>query len=516
MKALKEQAGILHPVLFAAYPVIALLANNIEEIKTAVALRALIMALGFSLILYASLRLLLKDRYKAGISTSAVLIVFFSYGHIYNYLEGRVIFDLALGRHRVLAPTVVLVTILIIAWIILKGKNIKLINSALNWIAFAALVIPLYQISSFEIRAQEISNISDLQPVIASPLSLPADQAAPDIYYIIVDAYARDDTLLEDFDLDNSPFLDQLEQMGFFIARCSQSNYSQTQLSLASSLNMNYLHALGDQFTEGNTSRVGIQELIHHNLVRRSLEKLGYSIIAFETGFKGTQWEDADVYYSPGHSYLEKIQITGMLNDFEVMLLRTSAGLLISDASGVLPGFVEANLDNPRLIHRQRILYALDTLHELPSMAGPKFVFAHLVIPHPPYVFGPDGEFTDFDIETDTGYRNQIKYINGELVQLVEDLISKSEVPPIIIIQADHGAIHSPPSKRLRILNAYYLPEDGIDALYEQISPVNSFRLVLNRYFEGQYELLEDYAYYSIYQTPYDLTEIPETRPDCE
>jgi hypothetical protein len=137
-------------------------------------------------------------------------------------------------------------------------------------------------------------------------------------------------------------------------------------------------------------------------------------------------------------------------------------------------------------------------------------------LPHPPYVFGPDGEFTDFDIETDTGYRNQIKYINGELVQLVEDLISKSEVPPIIIIQADHGAIHSPPSKRLRILNAYYLPEDGIDALYEQISPVNSFRLVLNRYFEGQYELLEDYAYYSIYQTPYDLTEIPETRPDCE
>ncbi|MGW8250808.1 MAG: sulfatase-like hydrolase/transferase, partial [Anaerolineales bacterium] len=464
--------------MFAAYPVIALLANNIEEVPAGVALRALLISLALSLLLFALLRLVLKGLIKAGISTSVALIVFFSYGHIYNFLGLREIFGLELGRHRVLAPLVLLVTALIIIWIMQYKGSLTLVNSMLNWIGFAALVIPLFQIASFEIRAQEISSTTYLHTQMDSSLTLPADRPAPDIYYIIVDAYARDDTLLEDFNLDNSPFLRQLDDLGFYVARCSQSNYSQTQLSLASSLNMNYLEALGDQYTAGNSSRVGIQELIHHNLVRRFLENLGYTSIAFETGFKGTQWEDADIYYSPGHSYLDRMQITGRLNDFEVMLLRTSAGLLVSDASGLLPGFVEANLDNPRLIHRQRILFTLDSLDELPAIPGPKFVFAHLVIPHPPYVFGPQGEFTDYDIEIDTGYINQVKYINTELVKLVEDLISKSQIAPIIIIQADHGAIHSPPSKRLRILNTYYLPEGGNEALYERISPVNTFRLV--------------------------------------
>jgi hypothetical protein len=459
---------------------------------------------------------LLKDRIKAGISTSALLILFFSYGHIYNYLETTDLFGLVLGRHRLLAPAFVLISILLIGWVVRTRSNLQLLNSTLNWIAVAALLIPIYQIGSFEFRARETAASAAQEEERIAALQIPADQTAPDIFYIVVDAYARDDTLLEDHNLDNSPFLDQLEQMGFYIARCSQSNYSQTQLSLASSLNMSYLHDLGDQYAPGSSTRVGIQELIRHNLARQALEHLGYTTFAFETGFKGTQWEDADVYYSPSHGLLDRMQISGRLNDFEVMLLRTSAGLLLSDASGVLPGFIQANLDNPRFIHRQRILYSLEKLNQLPALPGPKFVFAHLVIPHPPYVFGADGEFTDYDIDVDRGYTNQIKYLNGQLLNLAENLIFNSEVPPIIIIQSDHGAIHSPPAKRLNILSTYFLPGETSQVLYDRLSPVNSFRLIFNIFFGGQYELLEDTAYFSIYQTPYDLTVIPETRLGCE
>jgi hypothetical protein len=516
MTAPRQRAAILHPILFAAYPIIALLANNIEEIKVDVALRALLLSCIVGFILYSLLKYLLKDRVKAGISASAILVIFFSYGHLYNYLSAGNLITMTLGRHRYLAPASFLAGILIVGWVIRKTSNLQLINSTLNWIALAALLIPVYQIGSYEIRAREVHASLYEEEKRISALSLPVGQVPPDIYYIILDAYTRDDTLQADHNLDNSPFINQLREWGFFTARCSQSNYSQTQLSLASSLNMDYLHVLDDQYTTGNSSRVGIQDLIHNNLVRRALENLGYTTIAFETGFKGTQWEDADVYFAPGHGILERMQIAGRLNDFEVMLLETSAGLLITDASGLFPEFIQANLNNPRLIHRQRILYNIDKLHSLPIMPGPKFVFAHLVIPHPPYVFGPDGEFTDFDIDADIGYTNQIKYINDEFVKLIDDLISASEVPPIIIIQGDHGAIHSPPAKRLLILNTYFLPGFDSSDLNPKISPVNTFRLVFNQYFGGDYDMLEDKAFYSSYQYPYDLTLIPETRDGCD
>ncbi len=516
MTAPDKRAAILHPILFTAYPVIALLANNIEEIKVDIALRALLISCIMGYLLFSLLKYLLKDRLKAGISASAILVIFFSYGHLYNYLSAGNPLTMTLGRHRYLAPVSILIGTLVVGWVIRKGTNLRLINSTLNWIALAALLIPVYQIGSYEIRAQESHASLDQNEERISALSLPDGQVPPDIYYIILDAYARDDTLLADHNLDNSPFLNQLREKGFFTARCSQSNYSQTQLSLASSLNMDYLPSLDSQYSPGNSSRVGIQDLIHNNLVRRALENLGYTTIAFETGFKGTQWEDADLYFAPGHGVLDRMHITGRLNDFEVMLLETSAGLLITDAGGALPEIVQANLDNPRLIHRQRILYTIDKLHTLPAVPGPKFVFAHLVIPHPPYVFGSGGEFTDYDIDADIGYTNQIKFINDEFVKLIDDLINGSDVPPIILIQGDHGAIHSPPSKRLLILNTYYLPGFDSDALDHNLSPVNSFRLVFNQYFGGDYDMLENNAYFSIYQKPYDLTLIPETREGCE
>ena len=47
----------------------------------------------------------------------------------------------------------------------------------------------------------------------------------------------------------------------------------------------------------------------------------------------------------------------------------------------------------------------------------------------------------------------------------------------------------------LPILNAYHLPGDGIEALYPNISPVNTFRVIFNEYFGFNLPLLEDQSY---------------------
>lgn len=509
-----HQVPILHPFLIAAYPVVALLAHNIEEVKTGVALRAMFVSLLIGWLVYLAFNRLYKDRAKAAVLTTLILALFYSYGHVYNALGQSTTLGLSLGRHRILAPIWIGTMLISMIWAYRAKQPSSNWNRPLNLVAAIALALPLAQIGLFGWRSISASTEAPGQVSIAG-LQLSPNQSPPDVYYIILDAYARDDTLQDEFELDNTPFLSQMEGMGFYVARCSQSNYVQTQLSLASALNMDYLQSLDPAYSPGQKTRVGIEELIRHSVVRQALESLGYQTIAFETGFKGTQWEDADIYLSPSIDLFHRLQIAGGPNGFEVMLLRTSAGLILADGAIILPKVFQPDFDNPRKIHRELILFDLEQLDALPAMPGPKFVFAHLVIPHPPYVFGPNGEFTDYDKEYVPGYRDQVIYLNKRLLELLPRMIANSTVPPVIILQGDHGSIGSPPNKRTTIFNAYYLPDREKESTYESISPVNTFRLIFNTYFGGQYDLLEDVSYYSIYTDPFDFTVIPNKRPGC-
>jgi hypothetical protein len=105
-------------------------------------------------------------------------------------------------------------------------------------------------------------------------------------------------------------------------------------------------------------------------------------------------------------------------------------------------------------------------------------------------------------------------------MELIDKILSESDVEPIIIIQGDHGTasrfnfptggFDAHPTwemfkERLGILNVYHLPGGGNKYLYDSISPVNTFRLIFNFYFGQHYELLNDESYYSIYEHPYRL-----------
>jgi hypothetical protein len=506
----------IYPFLFALYPGLALLGHNIEEVRAGVAGRALLVSLLASVILLITFRLILKKWDYAAILTTAVLITFFSYGHIYTFLKDMDRIGDAAARHRFLIPISIAVLIALFYWLRRVKPVLKNINSYLNLIAFIALIVPLYQIASYSLYAQAPTADEDYTDSESEILYFSQGKRPPDVYYIILDAYSRDDDLLNYYALDNSSFLNQIAQLGFFVANCSQGNYAQTQLSLASSLNYDYLDKLSEQFNPRNQSRIGIHEFIQHSKVRKIFEKLDYDIIAFETGFKGTEWDDADFYFSPSLFPLGKLQIDSGINGFELMLMNNSAILVLIDASIKMPEFLQPDFDNPRRIHRDRILYALDQLSQLPTRPGPKFVFAHLVIPHPPYVFGPDGEFRDYDQENLIAYRDQLTFLNRQLIPLLEAMIIESETPPIIILQADHGGVELPPQNRMNILNAYYLPENGYTDLYNQISPVNTFRVIFNRYFNGQYEILDDVSLFSVYKTPFDYTQISDNRPGCQ
>ena len=109
-------------------------------------------------------------------------------------------------------------------------------------------------------------------------------ETLPDIYYIVLDGYARNDTLAEYYGLDNSGFTDSLQQQGFYVADRSYSNYPVTRWSLTSSLNMRYIHK-EDQ--RGNETSY-LFSLLRNNEVGRILKAQGYQYVHFNTHWPGT------------------------------------------------------------------------------------------------------------------------------------------------------------------------------------------------------------------------------------
>ena len=152
--------------------------------------------------------------------------------------------------------------------------------------------------------------------------------------------------------------------------------------------------------------------------------------------------------------------------------------------------------------HYDRILYNFDQLGNLSSTDGPKFVYAHMVAPHFPYVFNSDGSFNE-DENARGAYTNEIAFLDKLVLVTVKQILAESKVPPVILIQSDHGLAES---VRNANLMAYYLPNGGEKNLYPDLSPVNSFRIVFNQYFGANYPLLPDIARSASYQDPYNFT----------
>jgi hypothetical protein len=161
-------------------------------------------------------------------------------------------------------------------------------------------------------------------------------------------------------------------------------------------------------------------------------------------------------------------------------------------------------LDSREYRQYQQSVFALDTLQKIPDLPAKTFTYAHLYVTHQPFVFYPDGSFHPFLMQDVRAYGDQVVFINTELLEIVKTILANSDPDPIIVIQGDHSYFRS--TDRVKILNAYYLPDGGSENLYPTITPVNTFRVIFNTYFGGQYELLPDVSRYSenkvVYEAP--------------
>ena len=331
-----------------------------------------------------------------------------------------------------------------------------------------------------------------------------------------MDGYARGDVLQEIYHYDNSAFLRELTNKGFYIADESQSNYMQTPLSLGSSLNMSYISGIPKLMPD----RGYLMGMIQNSRTWSIFRQLGYKLVAFDSGYQVTEMKNADNYYTS-----PKIEKS---SDLEGLLLNNSALIIL----------IEQNWIKIPINHyysaQERINYTFTTLaNEIPLIKGPKFIFAHIIAPHPPFIFNQFGPIkpNNFYFLIDAGaftegqevyiheYIDQLIYINKQIIDTIDSIIKYSKIPPIIILQSDHGpgaylnyqsVENSCLMERFSILNAYYIPEDLNIELKKDISPVNTFSVIFNSLLRINIKLLDNKEYFSSWFTPYNFIDVTE------
>ena len=500
-----------HPFLISLYPALALLAYNIKEIEPSAAYRALLVSFLFVAVVFLFLWAVTRSSARAALVSSLFAALFFSYGHVYAAFKDVPVLGVVLGKQSILSVVYLILLWWVPFWWCVNKRHPQpysnaelLCGGAGGFAAHPDCILALYVPPQCGPGGRKGACRKTAR---GYQWSAPAGRLFHHPGYLRqsgISCSTNCSLIIR--------FLFGIGSLGFVVTRCSQSNYVQTELSLSSTLNLDYLPEMDPRYVAGYQDRSELPALIKQSRVRRSLQELGYRTISFGTGYSWSEIRDADIFYYPGNDGLLWLGNQAGLNQFEAMFIRTTGSLLLTTLQSSAFNDLERVVDHPYQDHINIQLFVLDTLQRIPEVGGHKFIFAHLLIPHGPFVFGPDGllpedqmigdkEPDGNDLQPETfakGYVPQVQYINERMIPILKSLIEDSATPPIIIVQGDHGPFSNP-----SILNAYYLPENKDIGLYSTITPVNSFRLIFNAYFGTDYELLPDVSYSSTDTDPF-------------
>ncbi len=491
----------VHPLLVAVAPVLFLFAENMSDQVVLGPLwepLAMSLALGAGAFIVSSFAL--RDIRRGGLLATLALALFFSFGHAW-YVVGPF-----LPNRIPLVATWALLAVTGAALVVRGGGWVPALNRFLTVAAAILVALSVARIGAFAVSVPSSSQAS-LPP--ASSADMPAN--ARDVYFIVLDRYASSETLEELYGFDNTDFLTALSLRGFVIAEDSWANYARTGLSLLSTLTMDYLDGAAlarndpdpPDFTPVHVALRGPL------LVPQTFKALGYEYVHIGNYWAPTAENvDADVVYR----YSEG-------SEFSAALWGTTALMLLSPIDREADEAETIQLFNDYV--RNQTLYGLSSLEAAAKRGGPTYVFAHFVIPHPPYVFDIDGTVptsAERSQRTESEeYVRQLQWTNGRILKLLDELQDVEDGhEPVIILAADEGpfprsfaeseetfdwlsASPADVQQKYGILNAFHLP--GVDAaetgFHSRMSPVNTFRLVMNAYFEAELPLLPDKTFLS-------------------
>lgn len=479
----------VHPILFGAYFVLFLYSVNVEEAELADVLPILgLVAAVIAAALFLG-GLITRDRGRTSLVLSALVVALLAYGHVAD----------------ILAPLRVGTGVQQLAWLALIGaaalgawqaRHLTApLTRALNLLAGALVLVTLVSIVPYQL-GRAVSGAPAGDPSPAPPAS-PTVGVRPDIYYLVWDRYPSASSARLAYGIDNDVF-DELRSRGFHVIDHAHANYQRTTLSLASTLSLEFLDGAGRSDALPAVDTSGGYTRIQNSVVGRFLESQGYYYIHVGSDFSPTRTSvvaDLNLHYDN-------------VSDFGAAFVETTALPGIARRLGLLGSRWERRYTWTR--------WELDRLEDLPDTPHPRFVFAHVLLPHTPYIFDRDGGFVS-DAENrrraaGEAFAEQLAYTNRRMLSIVDRLLDVPEAEqPVIILQADEGPYPphledetrhdwmtaTPEEREIKfgILNAWHLPDGRDVGLYPEMSSVNTFRVLFESYFGLDLPLLPDHSF---------------------
>ncbi len=491
--------------------------GNIVDVSVGQALPIALLSLLIGLTLWGLSWLVLRDRTKAAVL--AVLLSFPVFHFRTMVVELLELFPGVAQPSLILYPLVGTLAILVILllrrtkreWARLLANYFAVVGSILLVYQLVVLGIGLERNTGVDVRVQ---NEDLVRAADAAAETDAADQPpqGPDIYYLIFDRYGGQIGLSESYDFSNEPFVESLEDRGFFVADASFANYPITASSLASSLNGGFLETSGQ--VDGVRSRQEFYPLIKRPEAGRFLQERGY-----RHHHLGSWWGPSQTIASADRNYEAAWRFgpdaahvhTGHLASVYLV------GTMLVDLQEKAFGPFQVENQHGTVFNRQ-----FATLEELAAEASrsdsgndpaaPRLVTGHILMPHPPFAFDARGRT---EIDRSKGARqnflDQLAYTNTRIEQTVDAILAAypSDRKPVIVLTADEGEYPYVGGygvddtdvnlrEKSNILNAFYFPSGGYgdrgrgDSPYDTMTAVNNFRVVFNRFFDAGLALQPD------------------------
>ena len=370
------------------------------------------------------------------------------------------------------------------------------VRLAHDW-PFVALVAPIVLVTAGVLA---VNSASFAAP---TPAPLPAAEAAPgspDVLLLVLDGYGRDDVLREDYGFDMSGFLGGLEARGFGVATEATTNYSFTYASIASMLEMDYVFDLGEM--ADSEFEVMRNALSGGTGMMERFKQAGYDVAYLENPWGGSSCGERVDWCIRNGLVERSMWNLGQMTVFAPVLKAVRSHPFNTVSLSHLESLPEI-LGHPR------------------SDGRPRFTFAHIILPHPPFLLdascGNHNSALRRAISTTDEellarrrqfYADQAACTNDGTLRAVDGLIAANP-GAVVMITGDHGPApmslsFTPSGKwsdrmvagRMRILSAYRLP--GCDEMFRaDLTPVNGTRAVTNCALGTNLPELPDHNYWS-------------------
>jgi hypothetical protein len=452
--------------------------ENYDFVPPKDALVLVIVYMGFALVFLLLSWLFYKNWLKAAIIATFIMAFHFFFGSVQDMLR-RLSPASFLSRYVFLIPLFLCMLLVLVIGLKKRKGNIVRLAFYLNILLTLFIVIDIVWLASKTIHKKA----SGLSKEFVFCENCPR----PDVYLVIADEYVGNSELKEVFHFDDSAFLNQLKKRGFYTIPNSSSNYNFTPYSVASTLNMDYLDMSARQPLLGHT-----YETIRDNRFLSFLQYHNYRFYNYSYfDFKGQPSYTRETFL-PNKTRL----ITGQT--FLSRVRKELRFLLVTKFKSK----TEIRKDAYFSRDNNEKLYGLTLAAIEQRTDQPKFVLAHLMMPHYPYYYDRNGKEFPFESLTEGNQTNRehyteyLQYANGRLLALIDHMLASSPHPPLIILMGDHGFRHFnekvDPKYYFCNLVSVHLPGNDYTAFTDSLTNVNLLRTVLNTSFGQRLPYLKD------------------------